>query len=134
MADLDVETRTLDELDPPAWGPPPPDATGLVRKCHALRQKPLADFEPGDLRVMIGQEISLRFLVPRALVLLEANHLIEADSYPGDLLLMVLAIDKAYWQEHVREWQDVNLIADEVIQACEYIREPLQAFKFDTFK
>ena len=82
---------------------------------------------------MIGQEISLRFLVPRALVLLETNHLIEADSFPGDLLLTVLGIDNAYWQEHVHEWQDVNLIADEVMQACEYIRAPLQASKFDTF-
>jgi len=27
----------------------------------------------------------------------------------------------------------VSLIADNVMQACEYMREPLQAFKFDTF-
>jgi CDI immunity proteins len=83
--------------------------------------------------VLIGQEISLRFLVPRALALLEPNHLIEADFYPGDLLWTVLGIDKAYWQEHVQEWLDVNLIADEVTRACEHIRERLQAFKLDTF-
>ena len=30
-------------------------------------------------------------------------------------------------------WSEVNLIADNVIQACEYIREPLNRFKLDTF-
>jgi hypothetical protein len=83
---------------------------------------------------MIGQQISLRFLVPRALAVLEPNHLVEGDSYPGDLLDAVLRIDKSYWHEHVDEWGDVNLIADEVMQACEYIREPLRAFKVETFK
>ena len=83
---------------------------------------------------MIGQQISLRFLVPRAIAILELNHLVEADSYPGDLLNAVLRIEKSYWREHVDEWGDVNRIADEVMQACEDIREPLHAFRVDTFK
>jgi CDI immunity proteins len=106
-----------------------------VRRCHELRRKPLADFEVGDLRVAIQQEIGpLHRLVPRAVEVLAANPLAEGDNYPGELLLAVLAIDKSYWHEHVDEWGDVNVIADNVMQACEYIREPLRTFKLDTFK
>ena len=130
MPDRVIETRTLDELDPPAWGPPPPDTTGLVRRCHELRLKPLADFQVDDLRVAIRQEIGpLHRLVPRAVEVLQTNPLAEGDS---ELLLAVLAVDKSYWQAHVDEWSNVNLIADNVIQACEYIREPLKMFKLDT--
>jgi contact-dependent growth inhibition (CDI) system CdiI-like immunity protein len=135
VSDRDIATRTLDELDPPAWRPPPSDATGLVRRCHELRRKPLADFEVGDLRVAIRQEIGpLHRLVPRAVEVLETNPLVEGDYYPGELLLAVLNVDKSYWQAHVDEWSDVNFIADNVMQACEYIREPLKTFKLDTFK
>jgi len=132
---MDDEKRTLDELDPPAWGPPPRDTTGLVIRCHELRRKPLGEFTVGDLRVAIQQRLGpLHRLVPRAIAILEANHLVEGDYYPGELLVAVLAIDKTYWHEHVPEWGDVNLIADQVMQACEYIRDPLAAFKADTFK
>ena len=60
----------------------------------------------------------------------ETNPLAEGDS---ELLLAVLAVDRSYWQAHVDELVRVNLIADNVIRACEYIREPLKRFKLDTF-
>jgi hypothetical protein len=49
-------TKSLDELDPPAWREPTHDSY-LVRTCHRLRTKPLDDFTAADLGVMIGQEI-----------------------------------------------------------------------------
>src|SRR5579875_434758 len=63
----DESKRVLDILDPPAWGPSPPDGTALIRCCHELRTKPLRDFTAEDLRIMIGQQIALRHLVPLAL-------------------------------------------------------------------
>ncbi len=32
-------------MDPPSWGPAPPDSAGLVTRCHELRDKPLIDDE-----------------------------------------------------------------------------------------
>ncbi len=49
----DESKRTLDTVDPPAWGPAPPDATLLIKRCHELRTKPLIDFTVEDLRIMI---------------------------------------------------------------------------------
>ena len=55
----DESKITLDTVDPPAWGPAPPDATPLITRCHELRTKPLRDFTAEDLRIMIGQQVAL---------------------------------------------------------------------------
>jgi len=91
--------RTLDELDPPAWGPPS-FPSQLAKTCHALRRKPLGDFEAGDLRIMIGQGIGLQWLVPLALDVLEQDPLISGTFYDGDLLAAVCRIDVEFWQDH----------------------------------
>src|SRR5215472_7765354 len=103
-----TEHRTLDELDPPAWDDAAPGDTGLIKTCHALRRKPLDEFTPADLRVMIGQQIGLSRLVPLALDILDTHPLIDAEYYPGDLLSSVLKVDAAYWEEHQSEWIDAH--------------------------
>ena len=128
-----VERRTLDELDPPAWAAATPDDTNLVRRCHELRQTPLDEFEVEDYRIMIGQQIALPTLVPRAINILQADPLAEGDFYPGDLLKAVLGIDKPYWHAHVEQWQDVAGIADGLVEAVDVLREPITAFKASTF-
>ncbi|AZM90377.1 hypothetical protein D1J60_19575 [Streptomyces sp. W1SF4] len=40
--------RTLDDLDPPRWGPPAANATALVRKVHALRVVGAGVYEGAD--------------------------------------------------------------------------------------
>lgn len=90
----------MDELDPPAWGPPDYNSH-LVRTCHELRTKPLSQFTPENFRIMIGQRIALNQLVPRAIATLEANPLAEGDFGPGDLLRTVLIRpEPSYWQSH----------------------------------
>jgi CDI immunity proteins len=94
----DKSTRTLDALDPPAWGPAPPDAIALIKRCHELRTKPLIDFTVDDLRVMIGQQIALNRLVPLAVERLRPDPLMAEDDYPADLLASVLRVDPAFWE------------------------------------
>ena len=89
----DESKLTLDTVDPPAWGPAPPDATSLIKRCHELRTKPLVDFTVEDLRIMIGQQVALGRLVSLALKRLQAEPLVEGDYYPGDLLASVLRVD-----------------------------------------
>jgi hypothetical protein len=94
----DESKRTLDTVDPPAWGPAPPAATSLIKRCHELRTKPLRDFTLEDLRIMIGQQVALNRLVPLALDRLRPDPLVEGDAYPGDLLASVLRVDTAFWE------------------------------------
>ncbi|MGB9184437.1 MAG: contact-dependent growth inhibition system immunity protein [Solirubrobacteraceae bacterium] len=94
----DKSKVTLDTVDPPAWGPAPPDATAPVKQCHELRSKPLVDFTVEDLRVMIGQQVGLNRLVGLAHKRLQADPLVQGDYYPGDLLASVLGVDGAFWE------------------------------------
>lgn len=85
--------KTLDELENVVWGPPKFNSH-LVITCHRLRTKPIDEFTPGDLRIMIGQKIGLPHLMPRALLVLENEPLAEGDYYPGDLLANVIECDE----------------------------------------
>jgi hypothetical protein len=85
-------SRTLDELEGRDWSKPTYDSY-LVTTCHALRRKPLRDFTIEDLRIMIGQGISLAYLLPLAVQKLSENPLSRGDYYAGDLLVAVLSSD-----------------------------------------
>lgn len=91
-------TKTLDELEPPAWGEPESDSY-LVTTCHRLRSKPIGEFSVEDLRVMIGQGIGLEWLIPLALERLDEDPLAEGDFYPGDLLACVLGVEDDFWAQ-----------------------------------
>jgi hypothetical protein len=90
--------KTLDQLEGVVWGEPTYDSH-LVTTCHRLRTKPIDEYSVEDLRIMIGQQISLPHLVPLAVAALERDPLAEGDDYPGDLLANVIG---------AREWLQAN--------------------------
>jgi hypothetical protein len=90
--------KTLQELDGHDWGEPN-FPSYLVRTCHALRRKPLRDFSVEDLRIMIGQNFSLEYLVPLAIEHLRRDPFAAGDFYPGDLLINVLRVKSSFWQQ-----------------------------------
>ena len=76
------------------------DSSALVRTCLTLYKKPLKDFTVENLRVMIGQDIGLEFLIPLAVEVLQENPFAEGDYYPGDLLSMVMKVEPGFWRTH----------------------------------
>ena len=72
----------------------------LVQTIHRLRRKPIAQFTVEDLRIMIGQQTGLQYLVPLALDHLERDPFVSGDFYAGDLLGVVADISSAYWLAH----------------------------------
>ncbi|MHA7102340.1 contact-dependent growth inhibition system immunity protein [Roseivirga pacifica] len=88
---------SLDELEGGSWSHSRNDSTTLTTTCINLRKKPLKDFTIEDLRIMVGQEIGLKYLVPISIQHLEVNPLVEGDYYPGDLLSSLLSINTDYW-------------------------------------
>ncbi len=84
--------ETLEQLEGRSW-PGPDFDSYLVSTCHRLWTKPLDQFTVEDLRIMIGQQIGLAHLIPRALDLLEDDPLVEGDYFPGDLLISVVRVD-----------------------------------------
>jgi hypothetical protein len=100
----DERGQSLQELEKQDWGEAP-FPSHLVRTCHALRRKPLRDFTVEDLRIMIGQNISLDYLIPLALEHLQRDPLVAGDFFPGDLLANVLKVKAAFWHvyPHLRQ-------------------------------
>jgi hypothetical protein len=88
---------TIEEIEGVRPSDPGPDATTLVRRCRALRRKPLSQFTTEDLRIMLGQQIAVPILLPMAVVVLADNPLAEGDYYPGDLLHTVVRLPEQQW-------------------------------------
>jgi hypothetical protein len=83
----------------------------LVTTIHRLRRVPLRQFTVEDLRIMIGQNIGLKYLVPLALEHLRKDPLAKRDFYPGGLLKMVLTADPNFWGDHPQWRKEIDEIA-----------------------
>jgi hypothetical protein len=87
---------TLEELEGDRWGPPN-FPSHLVSECHRLRKVQLRLFTIENLRIMLGQDVGSRYLVPIALGHLESDPFVSGDFYAGDLLCSVLSLPSAFW-------------------------------------
>jgi hypothetical protein len=99
MAGKATPNSTIEELEGERW-PEPGHDSHLVLECHRLRKLQLRLFTVENLRIMLGQDIGSRYLVPIALEHLEAEPLAEGDFYPGDLLCNVLSLPHKFWSDN----------------------------------
>jgi hypothetical protein len=91
--------KSLQDLEKDHWSEPPYDSQ-LVQRCHELRKAPISQFTTEDLRIVIGQDIGLQWLIPLALEKLEEDILAEGDCYPGDLLKNVTRVPQEFWESN----------------------------------
>ena len=105
--------RTIQQLENRDFGEPALAPTNMVRRCLELCKVPIEQFTVENLRLMIGQQFCLRYLIPLAIEQLEQDLFAEGDLYPGDLVEKVLNVDKDFWLAHKELWKKVNeLIRD----------------------
>ena len=71
--------QSLETLEGANWGSPAEAPTNLIERCLTLRKVPLENFLPEDLRILIGQDIGLPFLMPMALDVLRENIFLETE-------------------------------------------------------
>lgn len=90
--------KSLQELEDADWGEPR-FPSHLVTACHRLRRVPLREFGVEDMRIMIGQNIGLAYLIPMALERLAADAFVEGNFYPGDLLSATLQVEERFWDQ-----------------------------------
>ena len=98
-AKLDVEL-SLQQLENDYWEEDSKFPTPLVESVYKFRKIPLKDLTIEQLRLLIGQNEGLRFLIPLALKELNKDILVEGDYYRGDLLNMVFKIKNSFWQKN----------------------------------
>ena len=104
--------KTIEQLEGKVY-PVVTDSTNLVLKITSLRKKRLSDFTIEDLRICIGQDEGLTYLVPLAIEQLKENILAEGDCYEGDLLISVLRLDKNFWLANKDSWKTVKQLYEE---------------------
>ena len=121
--------ETLEDLVGSVWPLiDPKDVSYLIARCNELRKKPISDYEIEDLRMMIGQNIGLNYLLPEALKVLSKDILAEGDFYEGDLLSSVLTVEREYWQENTSIWKEVLQLVE---ANYEVLEERLEKSLFD---
>jgi hypothetical protein len=94
-----LRDRSLEELD--AF--PSADLEGdsyLISEVRRLLAVPLRQLRIEDLRLLIGQSVGLKYLVPMALDHVVDHPLAAGDFYPGDLLKNVMDVPETFWNEH----------------------------------
>jgi hypothetical protein len=97
---LEMKTKTLNQLENKNYSKPIANDSFLIKRCYELRNVKLEGLAIEDLRILIGQGIGLKYLVPFAIDLLYKDPFAEGDYYPGDLLKNVLQIDANYWEQY----------------------------------
>jgi hypothetical protein len=126
----DWRHKSLETLEQQDWGDPVSAPTNIVKRCIELSKVPVETFSLGDLRLMIGQQFGLSYLVPIALEKLEDDIFVEADYYEGDLLSNILNVDTEFWRDNRNYWAQLNQLIRDKRQ--ELIDRKISTAKFDS--
>ena len=88
------------------------DSTPIQLKSYELYStKDIDTFSLEDIRFMIGQEIGIEHLLPKAFEYLEKDIFLDASYYEGDLLSVVLKLPSKFWKNNTVERDKVlNLL------------------------
>jgi len=121
--------KTLENLEKDKWPDINEKTSRLVARCHELRKIPVGDLTVEDLRLMIGQQIGLSYLVPLAIEKLKEDILSEGDYYPGDLLKSVLNIEIDFWKENKPLWSVIDSLVELNKQEIEEASISIELFK-----
>jgi CDI immunity proteins len=105
---------SLEQLEGNAWPAAPSDATRLVRAAHELRRKPIGSLGVEGLRFLLLQNEGLDVLLPRTMILLQSEPLLEGDLYPGDLLAAALQVDHDYWRKDPVSLTRMRIVVDAI--------------------
>ncbi|MFE0452817.1 contact-dependent growth inhibition system immunity protein [Streptomyces sp. NPDC058914] len=114
MTRLVDRDRSLEELERDRWPAPPTDASRLVAMVHALRRRPIGKLTVEDMRLLIGQNVGLSYLLPLALEVLRDDPMAEGDMYEGDLLSAVVTRSPAVWNEWPELGRELGVIVSEL--------------------
>jgi len=109
------QQKSLQLLEKKDYGTPPYDSH-VVTRVFQLRKIPLNQFTKEDMRLMIGQQEGLPYLIRLAIDILNDDLFAEGDFYPGDLLQNVLRVKPPFWTANKDLWQQVdNLIKNKIL-------------------
>lgn len=96
----------------------------VSENCYSARKKPISELSHEEIRLLTGQKIGLKYLLPVAVSILEKNPLIEVTFFKGDLLKNLLRLEIADWKDNKTDLERFRaIILDNYssIESCEEI-------------
>lgn len=93
---LEISGKSINELEGRGISKKPEFDSFTTLKTFELTNKKIKLLKPEDIRLLIGQNIGLKYLVPIAIEILKENPIIETDFFEGDLLIKVLNIQESF--------------------------------------
>lgn len=120
--------RSLEELERACWPAPSADDTRLVATALALRRRPIGELTVEDMRLLIGQDIGLPYLLPLALEMLRENPMAEGHMYEGDLLSAVLTRNTAVWTESSELGRELRVIVSRLAGLPPDLQQKVERF------
>jgi len=122
------KTKSLEELESEKMEKPDFQSS-LTLSVYRLWSTPLNLYSTEDLRLMIGQNISLKYLLPSAIDKLTENPFAEGDFHYGDLLESVLNVESSFWKLHPQMYQAVLETVSGLPSILEEIIESIKKFE-----
>jgi hypothetical protein len=123
-----IRDRSLEDLERERRPEPSADDTRLVVTALALRRRPIGELTDEDLRLLISQDIGLRYLLPLALDVLRKNPMAEGDMYEGALLCAVLTRDPAVWNEFPEPGRELRVIVSALTGLPPDVQQKVERF------
>ncbi|MFF4888189.1 contact-dependent growth inhibition system immunity protein [Streptomyces nigra] len=119
---------SLEELEGRRWSVPAGGETRLMATVRELRRKPIGGLAVEDMRLLIGQDVGLAYLLPLAMEVLRDTPLAEGDMYEGDLLAAVLTRSAEVWRDFPELRRKVREIVSELADVPPALKREVEEF------
>lgn len=133
---MNTQDKSIEELENEYWEDSSFDSY-VVQTSQRARKKPLSALSKEEIRLLIGQKIGLRYLIPMALSVIAENPLAEITYFEGDLLLQLLRLSEEDWEQNRADLECFRAIIGEnlpLIQSSTEIPiKLLQKYKINLF-
>lgn len=100
---ITMHTGSIESLEAAHWPEPGDESSGLMHDVHAARRVPIDELTPGQLRLLLRQNVGTELIVHRAIEFVSDDPLLDAGYYPGDLLAALVDLGDPFWIEHPDE-------------------------------
>lgn len=110
----------------------PPGKSGLEARVAAAAVLPLNQLTCGQVRLLVGQQIGLRWLAKPVAAFCATHSLVQCDLFPGDLTVSALKAWKTLFEFAPAETRlmisaDLNWIAEDVAETGDpFFKEALE--------
>ena len=90
-------SKSIEQLENNYWPKKNIFPSDLVKRCYEYRKIPISNLSIEQLRVLISQDIGIKFILETSLNKVARNPIAEGDLYEGDLLVALSKTNIKYW-------------------------------------